>query len=135
MVYLYFEQRTVWVEYMSRYLDDKNRKDIQPKVDKKDQLFEDYLEKVEKLGDKEGDIKGKLTQFFNLTNGFRNAANKEVNQMESIIHENIRHGPLARNPDLKKSVNVDYVNAKKAFVEQDQKLRKRMSEILNAPKK
>ena len=120
---------------MSKFLPEDARNEIKKKIEKKDALFEDYLVKVEKLGDKEGDIKGKYTQFFNLTNAFRNAGSKEVNSMESIIHENIRRGVLAKNPDLKQSVNVDYAQAKKAFSDQDQILRKRMSEILNAPKK
>ena len=93
------------------------------------------MDNVEKLGDKEGDIKGKFTQFYNLTNAYRNACNKEVNSMESLINENIRGSDLFRNRDLKQSVNVDYAKAKKAFSDQDQILRKRWSEILNAPKK
>ena len=120
---------------MSMYLEDDIRNKIQEKMDRKDALFNDFLVNVEKLGDKEGDIKGKYTQFFNLTNAYRRGCLKEVNSMESIILENIRGGALGKNPDLKRAVHVEYAQAKKAFSVQDEILKKRMSEILNAPKK
>lgn len=135
MVNISFEQRIFWIEEMSNFLDDRSRNELLTKADRKSKLFEDYLSKVEVLSDKEGDMRGKLTQFYNLTNAYRNACNRELNPLESEIQENIRRGPLANNRDLKKSVNIDYVQAKKAFSDQDQNLRKRMSEILNAPKK
>ena len=120
---------------MSKSLPDNSRKEREKMLDKKSSLFENYLTKVEKLGDRDGELKGKLTEFFNLTNAFRNAANKELNGMESIIHENIRRDPLYKNSNLKQSVNLDYPKSKKAFSDQDSLLKKRMSEILNAPKK
>ena len=110
---------------MSKYLDQGGIDEVQIKIARKDILLKRYLDNVEKLGDKEGDIKGKFTQFYNLTNAYRNACNKEVNSMESLINENIRGSALFRNRDLKQSVNVDYAKAKKAFSDQDQILRKR----------
>ena len=110
---------------MSKYLDAEGMNEIERKIERKDFLFNKYLDDVTKLGDKEGDIKGKFTQFYNLTNAFRNAGNKEVNSMESLINENIRGSVLFKNRDLKQSVNVDYAKAKKAFSDQDQILRKR----------
>lgn len=135
IVVLHFDQRIYWVNEMSKYLDQGGIDEVQIKIARKDILLKRYLDNVEKLGDKEGDIKGKFTQFYNLTNAYRNACNKEVNSMESLINENIRGSALFRNRDLKQSVNVDYAKAKKAFSDQDQILRKRWSEILNAPKK
>ena len=135
IVITHFKQRVYWVEQMSKYLDEKSIKEIQYKIQQREILLDRYIDNVEKLGDKEGDIKGKFTQFYNLTNAYRNACNKEVNSMESLINENIRGSALFRNRDLKQSVNVDYAKAKKAFSDQDQILRKRWSEILNAPKK
>ena len=110
---------------MPKYLDQGGIDEVQIKIARKDILLKRYLDNVEKLGDKEGDIKGKFTQFYNLTNAYRNACNKEVNSMESLINENIRGSALFRNRDLKQSVNVDYAKAKKAFSDQDQILRKR----------
>lgn len=135
IVTTHISQRTYWIEQMSMYLDDDARNKLQEKMEKKDALFNDFLVNVEKLGDKEGDIKGKYTQFFNLTNAYRRGCLKEVNSMESIILENIRGGALGKNPDLKRAVHVEYAQAKKAFSVQDEILKKRMSEILNAPKK
>ena len=120
---------------MSKYLDEKSIKEIQYKIQQREILLDRYIDNVEKLGDKEGDIKGKYTQFFNLTNAYRRGCLKEVNSMESIILENIRGGALGKNPDLKRAVHVEYAQAKKAFSVQDEILKKRMSEILNAPKK
>ena len=110
---------------MSKYLDEKSIKEIQYKIQQREIFLDRYIDNVEKLGDKEGDIKGKFTQFYNLTNAFRNAGNKEVNSMEPLINENIRGSVLFKNRDLKQSVNVDYAKAKKAFSDQDQILRKR----------
>lgn len=134
MVNVFFEQRIFWLEQMSRYLREDIRDEVLTKLEKKNTLFYNYLDKIDKLGDSDGDFKGRLTQFFNLTNGFRNAGNKELNQVENFIHLSFKHSELAKNPDLKKSINKDFVQAKKAFSDQDQKLRKRMSEILNASK-
>ena len=119
---------------MSKSLPDNSRKEIEKMLDKKSSLFENYLTKVEKLGDRDGELKGKLTEFFNLTNAYRNAANRELNQVESIVQQNIKRTPLAKYPEVKKAINTDYVNYKKVFSEEDNKLRKRMSEVLNAPK-
>ena len=129
------EQRVFWIEQMAKYHPEDVQKEIQTKIDKQNGLLNDYLSKVDILGDKEGKFKGKLTQFFNLTNAFRNASNRELNQIDSIISDNIRNSALAKNPDLKKSVHVDYGKSRKAFSDEDQKLRKRMSEILNATSK
>lgn len=120
---------------MCKFHTEDDQKVIQTKVGKQNALLSDYLDKVDKLGDKEGTFKGKLTQFFNLTNAFRNASNRELNQLEFMIGDTIRNSAFAKNPDLKKCVNVDYAKSKKAFSDEDQKLRKRMSEILNATSK
>ena len=118
---------------MSRYVRIEDRNIIDAKIQKHDDLYNDYLTKVEELGSG-GSFKGKLTQFFNLTNAYRNAANRELNQVESIVQQNIKRTPLAKYPEVKKAINTDYVNYKKVFSEEDNKLRKRMSEVLNAPK-
>jgi putative IMPACT (imprinted ancient) family translation regulator len=118
---------------MSNYLNkEDSKKETQKHIDKKRTLHEDYLTKVENLGGG-GSFKGTLTQFFNLTNAYRNAANKELNQMEAILHKNIRQSALYKNnSDLRQSLNADYAKFNKDFSDQDQLLRKRMSEILNA---
>ena len=105
-------------------------------IDKKRALHEEYLTNVENLSEGGGDFINKLKQFYNLTNAYRNTANKEVNALELIIHDSVRNTqPLYKNSDLKKTVNIDYPKFKKTFSDEDQKVRKRFSELLNAPKK
>lgn len=136
MLNMYFEQRITWSVEISKHLHIKDRIEINSLIDKKRTLHEEYLTKVEQLSEGRGDFINGLKQFYNLTNAYRNAANKEVNAIEWTIHESIRRThPLYKNSDLKQTVNIDYPKFKKTFSDEDQKLRKRFSEILNAPKK
>ena len=136
MLNIYFEQRITWSLEISKHLYINDRIVIESLVEKKRTLHEEYLTKVEKLSEGGGDLNNRLKQFYNLTNGYRNAANKEVNSIEWTIHESIRRThPLYKNSELKQTVNIDYPKFKKNFSDEDQKLRKRFSEILNAPKK
>ena len=136
MLNIYFEQRITWALEISKHLYINDRIVINSLVDKKRDLHEEYLTKVENLSEGGGDFVNKLKQFYNLTNAYRNTANKEVNALELIIHDSVRNTqPLYKNSDLKKTVNIDYPKFKKTFSDEDQKLRKRFSEILNAPKK
>lgn len=135
MLNMYFEQRITWSLEISKHLHIKDRIVVNSLIDKKRTLHEEYLTKIEQLSEG-GDLINGLKQFYNLTNAYRNAANKEVNAIEWTIHESIRRAhPLYKNSDLKQTVNIDYPKFKKTFSDEDQKLRKRFSEILNAPKK
>nr|YP_008964991.1 hypothetical protein [Annulohypoxylon stygium]AHB33550.1 hypothetical protein [Annulohypoxylon stygium]AYE67587.1 hypothetical protein [Annulohypoxylon stygium] len=135
MLNIYFEQRITWSIEISKHLYIKDRLVVNSLIEKKRTLHEEYLTNIEKLSDG-GDLVIGLKQFFNLTNAYRNAANKEINTIEWTIHESIRRThPLYKNSELKQTVNIDYPKFKKNFSDEDQKLRKRFSEILNAPKK
>ena len=135
MLNIYFEQRITWSIEISKHLYIKDRLVVNSLIEKKRTLHEEYLANIEKLSDG-GDLVIGLKQFFNLTNAYRNAANKEINTIEWTIHESIRRThPLYKNSELKQTVNIDYPKFKKNFSDEDQKLRKRFSEILNAPKK
>ena len=136
MLNIYFEQRITWVIDISKHLHIKDKIEVESLIDKKRAIHEEYLTKVENLSEGGGDFVNKLKQFYNLTNAYRNTANKEVNALELIIHDSVRNTqPLYKNSDLKKTVNIDYPKFKKTFSDEDQKLRKRFSEVLNAPKK
>ena len=136
MLNIYFEQRITWALEISKHLYINDRIVINSLVDKKRDLHEEYLTKVENLSEGKGDFINRLKQFYNLTNAYRNAANKEINTIEWTIHESIRRtDPLYKSSDLKQIVNIDYPKFKKDFSDEDQKLRKRFSEIMNAPKK
>ena len=135
MLNIYFEQRITWSIEISKHLYIKDRLVVNSLIEKKRTLHEEYLANIEKLSDGEDLVIG-LKQFFNLTNAYRNAANKEINTIEWTIHESIRRThPLYKSSELKQTVNIDYPKFKKNFSDEDQKLRKRFSEILNAPKK
>ena len=136
MLNIYFERRIIWVEQISAHIETNDKKIIDNLIENKRIIHEEYLTKVERLSDGGGDFINKIKQFYNLTNAYRNSANKEINTMEWTIHESIRRThPLYKNSDLKQTVNIDYPKFKKTFSDEDQKLRKRFSEVLNAPKK
>ena len=64
-------------------------------VDKKRDLHEEYLTKVENLSEGKGDFINRLKQFYNLTNAYRNAANKEIN---TFLHSSTSNKSKALNP-------------------------------------
>nr|AYE67612.1 hypothetical protein [Annulohypoxylon stygium]AYE67640.1 hypothetical protein [Annulohypoxylon stygium] len=135
MLNMYFENRITWSIEISKHLYVNDRLVVNSLIEKKRTLHEEYLTKVEKLSEG-GDLANSLKQFYNLTNAYRNAANKEINTIEWTIHESIRRThPLYKSSELKQTVNIDYPKFKKNFSDEDQKLRKRFSELLNAPKK
>lgn len=101
--------------------------------DKTDKLIEDYFYAVENLSSKT-DFKACLKEYFNLTNGLRNAVYKEINAFENDLHSRIRRDPMYKNAEFKQIVNQDYPALKKNFIEQDSYLRKKISDVLNAPK-
>lgn len=91
----------------------------------------DYVDKIDKLGDNKGDPTGKIN--FSAVNAYRNEGNKQLNKAENFIHAEFKDlGKFyQKSPELKKCLNVDYINAKKSFNEQDGYLKKTISEILN----
>ena len=102
-------------------------------VDKTNELLYKYYDDVEKLSSK-SDFKACLKEFFNLTNAVRNATAKEINSLESLLHKDLRGDPIYKNSEFKELLNKEYPAVKKAFVDQDSYLRKKVSEVLNAPK-
>ena len=50
------------------------------------------------------------------------------------MHDGIRKSSLYKDPEIKKIFNQYYPEFKKAFIEEDTKLRKKCSEFINAKK-
>lgn len=85
-------------------------------------IRESYLSKVEKLGDN----KASFREFFTLTNNYRNKLNKELNSAEELVHKNLRETIIYKNPQVRKFINSDYIEAKKIFKNQDTILKKKL---------
>lgn len=101
---------------------------------KTNKLMDDYFDNVEKLSEK-SDFKACLKEYFNLTNGLRNAVYKELNALENDLQSRIRRDPIYKNKEFRKIFNQDYPAVKKVFVDEDSYLKKKVSEVLNAQKK
>ena len=96
---------------------------------------DEYFDKVSALSDKEGrGVEKHTKEFFDLSNGFRNDVNKLLNKGDNVMHAGLRRSSLYKDPEIKKIFNQHYPEFKKAFVEEDAKLRKKCSEFINAKK-
>lgn len=129
--------REAWVNSHAQLFEQKYQDLIEKSQNKTNQMLEDYLKKVDEIADKKetGDVKGKLREYFNATNAYRNAVYKELNKMDEIVHSHYRVSEFYKKPESKQLINVDYPAAKKSFIEGDETLRKKISEVLNAKKK
>jgi hypothetical protein len=96
-------------------------------------LFDDYFIEVEKLSSKT-DVEVALKEFFNRTNGVRNAAYKELNAFEKNLDAKLKTEFIYANKEFKHIYNIEYPAVKKRYVDKDSYLRKKVSEVLNAPK-
>ena len=134
VVNAHLDNRAEIIQAMIKYVLGKDAdQGIQIFLNKKEILFNDYMTKVENLEAKK--VKGNLTEFFALNNGYRNALNKELNPLEAYTLYQIRNTDMGKqNHDLRE-VLLKYEKYKKDFSDADKPVRKRLSEVLNESKK
>ena len=90
-----------------------------------------YFSKLSKYNN----IESKATQvrtFYSDINQYRTTVNKELNKAENLILGELRQCNCYKDPEVKKVINVEFINAKKEFNNQDGYLRAKVSEILKA---
>lgn len=121
-----YSNRGGWVNLCTKYFSPEVQSKLVDMEAKRDMIREDYLSKVEKLGNNKASFK----EFFTLTNNYRNKLNKELNSAEEIVHLNLRETTIYKNSQLKKLINSDYIEAKKTFKNQDTILKKKFEEKL-----
>lgn len=117
-----YSNRGGWVNLCTKYFSPEVQSKLVDMEAKRDMIREDYLSKVEKLGNNKASFK----EFFTLTNNYRNKLNKELNSAEEIVHLNLRETTIYKNSQLKKLINSDYIEAKN----QDTILKKKFEEKL-----
>lgn len=129
------KNRVLWLEGLSKNV--LSKYDVQPIDFKKleenfEKLQEDlYFSKI----DKAQLIKDKAIlarTFYSDINQYRNVAYKELNKAENLILGELRQCSCYRDPEVKRVLNVEFINAKKEFISQDGYLRAKVSEILKA---
>lgn len=127
--------RKIWFEIFTDNIINSNNDKLAFETlnNKINALFEDYFAEVEKLSSKT-DVEIALKEFFNRTNGVRNAAYKELNAFEKNMDAKVKAELIYANKDFKHIYNVEYPAVKKTYVDKDSYLRKKVSEVLNAPK-
>ena len=110
------------------------KKKIEEISKRKDKAHEDYLEKLESLGG--SDIRSDLKRFFDFTNTYRNTVKKELAEADTIIKKGIndKKHPLYKKQQFRKILNTDYPKLIKSFHEEDERLKKRFTELFNTPK-
>lgn len=129
-----FSGRDGWLSELRHFLSEEDKKKIEEISKRKDKAHEDYLEKLESLGG--SDIRSDLKRFFDFTNTYRNTVKKELAEADSIIKKGIndkRH-PLHKKQQFRKILNTDYPKLIKSFHEEDERLKKRFTELFNTPK-
>lgn len=128
-------KRTLWFKlFTDNIINSRVDKLAFETLDKKiNALFDDYFTEVSKLSSK-SDVNVALKEFFNRTNGVRNAAYKELNAFEKNLDAKVRTELIYTNKDFKQIYNVEYPAVKKTYIDKDSYLRKKISEVLNAPK-
>ena len=136
MVIKSVHNRFTWVENMSRVGIARNSQEKLDLINSDlDNALNEYLSKVDELSEGDGDIQSKLKEMYNATNAYRNRTYKDLNKAEEIVKSDFREGPLCKSKILKELVNKKYADAKKSFITEDDNLRKKISEVLNAKKK
>jgi hypothetical protein len=97
------------------------------------ELQTEYYSKVKKISTSENKTL-QLKEFYAALNEYRNLVNKELNKVDNLIIGDIKESALYKYPQIRKAINVDYVQAKKHFNDTDSLLKKRIGEILNKKK-
>jgi hypothetical protein len=128
-------KRKVWFQlFTDNIINSANDKLAFERLNSKlNDLFDDYFIEVEKLSSKT-DVEVALKEFFNRTNGVRNAAYKELNAFEKNLDAKLKTEFIYANKEFKHIYNIEYPAVKKRYVDKDSYLRKKVSEVLNAPK-
>ncbi len=72
-----------------------------------------------------------VKEFYSCLNEYRNLVNKELNKVDNLIIGDLKDSALYKYPQIRKAVNVEYVQAKKHFNDTDGYLKRRIGEILN----
>jgi hypothetical protein len=93
----------------------------------------DYRSKISTVQNLDSNTK-QVKQLYAILNEYRNKVSKELNQAENIGLQDIRNSDLIKEPEVKKTINVQYIEAKRRYVHEDEYLRKKIGEILNAKK-
>jgi len=78
-----------------------------------------------------------VKEFFDFTNAYRNKVRVEIIKLETVSHDGFRKylPDLYKMKEFKQLVNKDVPKARLEVVEQDNYLKKKISEIINAKKK
>lgn len=128
-------KRKVWFRlFTDNIINSANDKLAFAALDKKtNDLIENYFSQVEKLSSMTN-VEIALKEFFNRTNEVRNAVYKELNAFERDLDAKVRAESIYTSKEFRHIYNVEYPSVKKKYMDQDSYLRKKVSEVLNAPK-
>lgn len=83
------------------------------------------------------DEKQQVKEFFNIFNSYRNKVSKDINKLEHVTHEGFRINmpDLYKTKEFKQLINIDSPKVIKKVVDEDNYLKKKISEIINEKKK
>ena len=122
--------RDKFIRDMRYFLSVEEKARIEEISEKIDDFKDEYLKKIERLegkGPTLNKLRVELIQFFEYTNVYRKAVNKELNEMETIFRRGLKQNPgLKNNKEFKKMINVDYHERVKSLSDQYNYLKKRI---------
>lgn len=126
--------RSIWIKARSLNLLPENRVEIENHLKNLEAIKEKYISKISGLGNHQ-DPTTQVKLFYSALNEKRNLINKELNKADDIIFKDLKKSAFCTlsNEDSKNLVKTlrDYTNAKYEFNTQDNKLKKRLGEVIN----
>jgi hypothetical protein len=129
-----FSGRDGLLNELRHFLSEEDKSKIEEISRKKDQAYDDYLEKVGSLGEGKSDTKVLIKLFHDHTNAYRNIVKKELAKGDEILKKGIKTHPVYAKHPIKHMINRDYPKLIRDFQREDDQLRKRYAELFNKPK-
>ena len=126
--------RSAWIISRAANLEVQNKPKVQDAIAKMEIARQKYLSAIDDVARLQ-DTTTQAKVYYAALNEQRNSVNKELNKAEDIILKDLKASPfcIIDHDDCKNLVKTlkDYSNAKREFITQDSKLKKKLGEVIN----
>ena len=125
----YVWNRTEWLKGRKLNTTESSKEKLNDIFEKIRNIQQDYFNKTGQI-DRFDNQETQLRVYYGNLNEYRNKVLKELNKADSVILEDIKKSAFKGHTGLKKALNIDYKEAKDAFNNEDQYLKRKVGEIL-----
>lgn len=117
---------------MYSYMNQDVQMEMRRAQERMNDIHDEYFQKTAIFRQKETIMEVKDQKiFYNLINTYCNSVNKELNKLENLFVQEMRTTSIFKTPEVKKSLTIDYVETKKAFIKENDLLKKKLYNLLN----